>query len=75
MGTRAQKDANTCLGQLVVSDDDTETSVSQEGVEFVLVPWDTTKPMRRMVLPSSSVTGGDNLPAFVKPYFADCRLV
>ncbi|KAL3920663.1 MAG: hypothetical protein SGILL_003144 [Bacillariaceae sp.] len=58
--------------------DDPDTSsnaADTEDIEFVLVPCDATKPMRKMILPSSAVKGGDNLPEFVKPYFADSRTV
>jgi len=45
---------------------------SQGGVEFALVPQDTSKPIRKMYLPSELASkAGDQLPSFVKAYFAD----
>jgi hypothetical protein len=45
------------------------------GIEFVLVPCDLNKTMRKMILPFSAIAPGDNLPEFVTPYFADSRTI
>jgi hypothetical protein len=68
--------------QLTLSmDADDDTS---EGVKFVWVPQDTTKPMATVTMPITSITatttsipgaGGDAFPTFLKPYFADRKSI
>jgi CS domain len=46
-------------------------------IGFVMIPCDSSKPMRQIFLPPSysNESAGDRLPDFVKPYFADRRTV
>lgn len=50
-----------------------------DGVQFVHVPYDTSKPITEVTLPSHVVESlgpaGDLLPAYVKSYFADGKVI
>jgi hypothetical protein len=61
------------LSQLSVSD----ASTNEEGIQFALVPHDTSRPIRTVWLPLSvaTETPGDAIPTFVKPYFADNKSI
>lgn len=63
------------LSKLSVNDDDDDDD--GDGVKFVLIPHDDSKPIRTVKMPStfSKDHMGDVIPTFVKPYFADKRSV
>jgi hypothetical protein len=86
---KAADDGNGRLGlglapifkQLAVSMDNTSP---EDGVKFVWVPQDTTKPMATVTMPTSMTAstnpnipecGGDYFPTFLKPYFADRKSI
>lgn len=47
-----------------------------DGVSFVYVPYDTSKPISEVKLPSSVMgPAGDLLPMFVKSYFSDGKMI
>jgi len=64
------------LSKLSVNDEDDDDN-DGEGIKFVLIPHDDSKPIRTVKMPStfSKDHMGDVIPTFVKPYFADKRSV
>jgi hypothetical protein len=69
---------------LTLSIDNNDNNDTSEGVKFVWVPQDTTKPMATVTMPTSMPTatatdtatiGGDAFPTFLKPYFADRKSI
>ncbi|CAB9521485.1 CS domain [Seminavis robusta] len=44
-------------------------------VPFVLIPCDDTKPLRTLRVPPKSGGGGDWIPDYIKPHFADSKSI
>ena len=65
--------------RLSLSDARGENDVVTEGVKFVYLPYDTSKPIKTVCLPSGLVDAlgpaGDIIPTYVKSYFADGRSI
>lgn len=70
-----KKNTSSSSSSLALNKDDDNSHNNNENIEFVMVPWDARKPMKKMILPACYNTAGDSLPEFVKPYFADSRTV
>jgi len=55
-----------------------DSSPSDEGIKFVMVPHDTSKPLVQVVLPKRLVEAlgaGDIIPTYVKSYFSDGKSI
>ena len=54
-------------------------SITEEGIKFVYIPHDTSKPISTLVLPKRLVDAlgpsGDIVPTYVKSYFADGKSI
>lgn len=68
-------DASSIVHQVANLSLDNDSNI--EGVKFVCIPHDDSKPIQALTLPQSVIdaSAGDRLPDFVKAYFADNKSI
>ena len=73
-GDRKKPRGPSVVDQLIAASK-ADASVDETSIPFVFCPYDDTKPLQTVYLPSSVADGapGDALPNYVKPYFASDR--
>ena len=65
------------ISLLSKNNNDDESPVESDGIPFVYIPHDDSRPIQTLRIPSSLATSkpGDALPSYVKSYFADNKAI